>query len=61
MLVELVDVARRHERAAFIGPKVYLREIGNVQNTVLFFPSFLRNLSCFVRGKLLGGSQARQR
>jgi GT2 family glycosyltransferase len=34
---------------------VFLREPGNVQNTVLTFPSFTRNLLSFVRHKLLGG------
>lgn len=44
----MLDVAKRHPRAAFIGPKVYLREVGNVQNTVLTFPSSWRNLRSFV-------------
>jgi GT2 family glycosyltransferase len=55
LLSDLLDVADRHPRAAFIGPMVYLRERGNVQNTVLTFPSFLRNLRSFIQYKLLGG------
>jgi N-acetylglucosaminyl-diphospho-decaprenol L-rhamnosyltransferase len=55
LIEELVAVAARHPRAAFIGPMVFLREPGNVQNTVLTFPSFTRNLLSFVRHKLLGG------
>lgn len=55
LLADLLEVANRHPRAAFIGPRVYLRELGNVQNTVLTFPSFTRNLVSFVKYKLLGG------
>lgn len=55
LLVDLLEVAGRHPRAAFIGPMVYLRELGNVQNTVLTFPTFLRNLMSFIQYKLLGG------
>ena len=50
----MLDVAKRHPRAAFIGPKVYLREVGNVQNTVLTFPSSWRNLRSFVGVKFFG-------
>lgn len=59
LIADLLDVARRHPRAAFIGPMVYLREPGHVQNTVLAFPSFLRNIRDFVRYKLLGGEAPR--
>jgi len=55
LIEQLLDVARRHPRAAFIGPQVYLREAGNVQNTVLEFPRFTRNAWSFVQFKLLSG------
>jgi N-acetylglucosaminyl-diphospho-decaprenol L-rhamnosyltransferase len=55
LIEQLLEVARRHPRAAFIGPQVYLREAGHVQNTVLEFPSFARNAWSFVQFKLLNG------
>jgi GT2 family glycosyltransferase len=55
LLADLLKVADRQPQAAFIGPMVYLREPGNVQNTVLTFPSFVRNLRSFIQYKLLGG------
>jgi GT2 family glycosyltransferase len=55
LIAELLDAAVRHPRAAFIGPMVFLREKGNVQNTVLAFPSFGRNLRSFFQYKFLGG------
>jgi GT2 family glycosyltransferase len=59
LLSELVAVAERHPRAAFIGPMVFLRQHGDVQNTVLTFPSFSRNLKAFVQYKLLGSEPPR--
>lgn len=59
LIAELLAVADRHPRAAFIGPLVYLRKQGEVQNTVLEFPSFARNLLSFVKHKLLGGERLR--
>lgn len=55
LIEQLVDVASRHPRAAFIGPQVHLREAGHVQNTILAFPSFARNLQAFIVFKFLGG------
>ena len=55
LLAELLEVAQRHPRAAFIGPMVFLRTTDNVQNTVLTFPSFTRNALSFFRYKVLGG------
>lgn len=55
LLSDLVAAAERHPKAAFIGPMVFLRQHGNVQNTVLTFPSFSRNLRAFFQYKLLGG------
>lgn len=57
LIAELLDAAVRHPRAAFIGPMVFLREKGNVQNTVLTFPSFSRNLRSFVQYKFLRGER----
>lgn len=57
LIPELLEVAARHPRAAFIGPRVFLRMPGNVQNTVLTFPTFARNLRAFVRYKFLGGER----
>lgn len=54
MLQQLTEAAKRHPHAAFIGPKVYLRAVGHVQNTVLTYPSFWRNLKAFFRYKFLG-------
>lgn len=59
LVEQLLEVARRHPRAAFIGPQVYLREPGKVQNTVLEYPSFLRSAWSFVRFKFLRGVPAR--
>ena len=44
-LSKLVTASERHPTAAFLGPKVYLREEGNVQNTILRYPWFARHLS----------------
>jgi GT2 family glycosyltransferase len=57
LIVELLEAAHRHPRAAFIGPKVFLRESGTVQNTVLTFPTFARNLRAFFHYKFLGGER----
>jgi len=59
LIAEVLAVADRHPRAAFIGPLVYLRKQGDIQNTVLEFPSFARNALSFVRHKLLGGERLR--
>jgi len=54
LVADLLAAADRHPRAAFIGPKVFLRAVGNVQNTVLCFPTFIRNLGSFVVHKAIG-------
>jgi N-acetylglucosaminyl-diphospho-decaprenol L-rhamnosyltransferase len=43
-LDELLEVADRWPKAAFIGPLVYLRLEGAVQKTCLQFPRILRNM-----------------
>lgn len=50
----LLETAARHRRAAFIGPMVFLRDVGTVQNTVLAFPNFWRTLRSFVRTRWHG-------
>jgi GT2 family glycosyltransferase len=55
LLADLLEAADRHPRAAFIGPMVFLRQLGSVQNTILTFPSFVRNVRSFVQYNLLGG------
>jgi GT2 family glycosyltransferase len=54
LIADLLAAAKRHPRAAFIGPQVFLRTPGNVQNTVLYFPTFSRNVASFLRLHLLG-------
>ena len=44
-IAELVAASERHRNAAFLGPTVYLREAGNIQNTILRYPWFSRHLS----------------
>lgn len=43
-IASLVGAARNHEKAAFLGPTVFLREDGNIQNTILRYPWFGRYL-----------------
>ncbi len=40
----LIEAARNHKNAAFLGPTVFLREDGNIQNTILRYPWFGRYL-----------------
>lgn len=42
---ELVSAGTQFRHTAFLGPKVYLRNEGNVQNTILLFPWFGRHLT----------------
>lgn len=44
-VAQLNAVADANPKTAFFGPKVYLREEGNVQNTILQYPWFSRHLS----------------
>jgi GT2 family glycosyltransferase len=43
-LNQLRAVADSNPRSAFLGPRVYIREPGNVQNTILCYPWFGRYL-----------------
>ncbi|MEO2033965.1 MAG: glycosyltransferase family 2 protein [Planctomycetaceae bacterium] len=44
-LSKLVEASEHHPTAAFLGPTVYLRKEGNVQNTILRYPWFSSHLS----------------
>ena len=46
----LIDVAYEHTRVAFFGPKIFIRSVGCIQNTVLRFPWFSRYLFEWVIG-----------
>lgn len=41
---DLVAAADRHPKGAFFGPTVYFREAGEIQNTILSFPFFRRQI-----------------
>jgi GT2 family glycosyltransferase len=46
---EMVEYMEAHSDVGIAGPRVFLRQAGVVQNTVLFVPSFWRNLIHWVR------------
>ncbi len=46
---EMVEYMETHSDVGIAGPRVFLRQAGVVQNTVLFVPSFWRNLIHWVR------------
>jgi GT2 family glycosyltransferase len=46
---EIVAYLEAHPRTGIAGPRVYLRDAGTVQNTVLFAPGFMRNLKHWFR------------
>lgn len=48
----MVDYMERHPRTGIAGPRVFLRERGVVQNTVLFAPGLWRNLKHWFRYRL---------
>ncbi len=41
---EMVDYLESHPEVGIAGPRVFLREMGNVQNTVLFAPGLWRSV-----------------
>ncbi len=51
-LAEMVRYAEAHPDLGIAGPKVFLRERGVVQNTVLFPPGLWRNIANWVRFRL---------
>jgi GT2 family glycosyltransferase len=51
-LDEMVDYTEAHPQVGIAGPKVFLREAGRVQNTVLFPPGLWRNTVNWIRFRL---------
>jgi GT2 family glycosyltransferase len=51
----MVDFAESHPRTAVLGPRVHLRRIGEIQNTILEFPWLTRRIRGVVR-RCLGKS-----
>lgn len=60
LLDDLLKVARRWPRAAFIGPLVYFRSDGTIQKTCLQFPSVLRSILSWIPFRLGPGCLRRQ-
>lgn len=58
-MTELVDYMGSHPGVGKVGPKVYLREHGVVQNTILGWPTIAGSVLS-VLGKLIPGEQAPQ-
>ena len=52
----MVDHFRQDERLGIAGPRVFLREPGIVQNTVLFAPGLWRNIRAWVGTRWKPGS-----
>lgn len=46
---EMVDYLESHLEVGIAGPRVFLREMGNVQNTVLFAPGLWRSVANWFR------------
>jgi GT2 family glycosyltransferase len=51
-LDEMVKYAEQHPEVGIAGPRVYLREKGEVQNTVLFPPGLWRNIANWVQYRI---------
>lgn len=51
-VAEMVAYAEAHPGVGICGPRVFLREAGVVQNTVLFAPGLWRNVTHWVRYRL---------
>ncbi len=51
-LDEMIDYTEAHSQVGIAGPKVFLREAGKVQNTVLFPPGLWRNTVNWIRFRL---------
>jgi hypothetical protein len=49
---EMVDYAESHPKVGIAGPRVFLREPGNLQNTVLFAPGLWRNVMNWFRYRI---------
>lgn len=48
-IAQLVAFAESHPRAAIVGPRVFLRQTGKIQNTILEFPWLTRRIHGVVR------------
>ena len=53
---EMVAYAEAHPNVGIAGPRVFLREAGVVQNTILYAPGLWRNIVHFFRYRLKPGS-----
>jgi len=53
---EMVAYAEAHPNVGIAGPRVFLREPGVVQNTILYAPGLWRNIVHFFRYRLKPGS-----
>jgi hypothetical protein len=49
---EMVNYLESHPEVGIAGPRVFLREVGNVQNTVLFAPGLWRSLKNWFRFRM---------
>lgn len=49
---EMVDYLESHSEVGIAGPRVFLRETGNVQNTVLFAPGLWRSVANWFRFRM---------
>jgi GT2 family glycosyltransferase len=54
---ELIEVARRHPRAAFFGPMVFFRDRNVIQNTILSYPTFRRTLGNWIMSHVRADSE----
>ena len=52
-LGELLQAAKRWPRAAFLGPQVFFRERGVLQNTCLRYPSLIRQVIIWLPWRIL--------
>jgi hypothetical protein len=50
-LTRMVDHLSQNNDVGFAGPRVFLRELGNIQNTVLHEPSVRRNIESWFRSR----------
>jgi len=46
---EMINYMTENHDVGFAGPRVFLHQFGNIQNTVLSAPSLMRNIECWFR------------
>jgi len=51
-ITEMVAYLSENSDVGIVGPRVFLREFGNIQNTVLFEPSLKRNIENWFRFRI---------